>query len=153
DFVGALVAERPAVLLVEDIHWAEPPLLDLLDRLLKDVRGRLLLITTARPEIFDLRPAWGGARRDASTVELDALSSDAAMSMLGELLAGNLPTDVSDLIIRRAEGNPFFLEELLESLIDQGVLTPVNGGWAVSELPAGFAVPDSVQALLAARID
>ena len=153
DFMEELATERPTVMLVEDIHWAESPLFDLLDRLLKDVRGPLLLIATARPELFDLRPAWGGARRDASTLELDALSSDATMGMLGELLARELPEHVSDAVVRQAEGNPFFVEELLESLIDQAVLVPLEEGWTVSDLPAGFAVPDSVQSVLASRID
>jgi class 3 adenylate cyclase len=153
DFMETVAAKRPLVVLVEDIHWAEPALLDLLDRLLTDVRGPLLLIATARPELFDLRPAWGGARRDASTLELEALSSDAAVGMLGQLLAGELPDQVSQMVVRQAEGNPFFVEELVGSLIDQGLLTRANGGWSISELPAGFTVPDSVQAVLAARID
>ena len=153
EFMEELVAERPAVVLVEDLHWAEAPLLDLLERLLRDVRGPMLLIATARPELFDLRPAWGGARRDASTIELESLPTEAAVRMLSQLLGAELPGSVSDVVVRQAEGNPFFVEEILESLIDQGVLRPMNGGWAVSELPAGFAVPDSVQAVLAARID
>jgi class 3 adenylate cyclase len=153
EFMEELVAERPAVVLVEDLHWAEAPLLDLLERLLRDVRGPMLLIATARPELFDLRPAWGGARRDASTIELESLPTEAAVRMLSQLLGAELPGGVSDVVVRQAEGNPFFVEEILESLIDQGVLMPINGGWTVSELPAGFVVPDSVQAVLAARID
>ena len=153
DFMEELANERPTVVLVEDIHWAESPLFDLLDRLLKDVRGPLLLIATARPELFDLRPGWGGARRDASTVELEALSPEATIGMLGELLAGELPEHVSDAVVRQAEGNPFFVEELLGSFIDQAVLVPLDEGWTVADLQAGFAVPDSVQAVLAARID
>jgi class 3 adenylate cyclase/tetratricopeptide (TPR) repeat protein len=153
EFIEELVADRPAVVLIEDIHWAEDPLLDLLDRLLRDMHGPMLLIATTRPELFDLRPAWGGARRDASTIELEPLPAEAASRMLSELLAEELPGDVSAMIVRQAEGNPFFVEEVLESLIDQGVLIPANGGWVVSELPGGFAIPDSVQAVLAARID
>jgi class 3 adenylate cyclase len=153
EFAEELVADRPAVVLVEDIHWAEDPLLDLLDRLIRDMRGPLLLIATTRPELFDLRPAWGGARRDASTLELEPLSAGASSRMLSELLAEELPSAVTEMILRQAEGNPFFVEEVLESLIDQGVLVPSNGTWILSELPAGFAVPDSVQAVLAARID
>ncbi|HEX5469303.1 MAG TPA: adenylate/guanylate cyclase domain-containing protein [Gaiellaceae bacterium] len=152
-FVEELVAERPAVMLIEDIHWAEAPLLDLLERLVEDVRGPLLLVATARPELYDVRPGWGGARRDASTVELEALPAEAAVLMLDELLAGELPAHMTETIVRKAEGNPFFLEELIESLIDQGALCRSNGGWTVSEQQAGIAVPDSVQAVLASRID
>jgi class 3 adenylate cyclase len=152
-FIEELITHRPAVLLIEDLHWAEPPLLDALDRLVRDVRGPMLLIATGRPELFDLHPSWGSARQDASTVELESLPAEAASRMVSELLAGDLPGDLNGLVVRQAEGNPFFVEELLESLIDQGVLQPANGGWTATELPANFAVPDSVQAVLAARID
>jgi len=107
EFMEELVAERPAVVLVEDLHWAEAPLLDLLERLLRDVRGPMLLIATARPELFDLRPAWGGARRDASTIELESLPTEAAVRMLSQLLGAELPGSVSDVVVRQAEGNPF----------------------------------------------
>jgi class 3 adenylate cyclase len=153
EFVEELVAERPAVVLIEDLHWAEAPLLDVLDRLLRHVRGPILLIGTARPELFDLHPTWASARRDASTIELESLPAGTASHMLTQLLAEELPSHVSAMIVRQAEGNPFFVEELLESLIDQGLLIPANGGWVVSEVPAGFAIPDSVQAVLSARID
>jgi class 3 adenylate cyclase len=152
-FLEELVAERPVVVLVEDIHWAEDPLLQLLDRVVQDVRGPLLLVTTARPELFDTRPGWGGGRLDASTIELEALSSEAAIHMLEELLAGSLPVHVTEMVVRQSEGNPFFVEELIESLIDEGLLNRTNGGWTISEPRAGLAVPDSVQAVIAARID
>ena len=131
-FIEELITHRPAVLLIEDLHWAEPALLDALDRLVRDVRGPMLLIATGRPELFDLHPSWSGARRDASTVELESLPAEAALRMVSELLAGDLPGDVSGLVVRQAEGNPFFVEELLESLIDQGVLQPANGGWTAT---------------------
>jgi class 3 adenylate cyclase len=151
-FVQELVAERPAVVLIEDIHWAEAPLLDVLDRLVEDVRGPLLLVTTGRPELYDARPGWGGARHDASTVELDALGSETAALLLNQLLGAELPEHVTEMVVRQAEGNPFFLEELIESMIDEGALSRSNGGWTVSE-QAAIAVPDSVQAVLASRID
>jgi class 3 adenylate cyclase/tetratricopeptide (TPR) repeat protein len=153
EFIEELITQGPAVVLVEDLHWAEPPLLEALDRLVRDVRGPLLLIATGRPELFDLHPSWSSARRDASTIELESLPAEAASRMVSELLAGDLPGEVSDLVVRQAEGNPFFVEELLESLIDQGMLQPANGGWAATELPADFAVPDSIHAVIAARID
>lgn len=153
ELVTELVAERPAVVLVEDLHWAEPELLDLLERLVRDVSGPLLLVATARPELLDTRPGWGGARRAASTIELEPLSPEDAGRMLDELLAVELAASERDVIVGRAEGNPFFVEELLATLIDQGVLERVDGRWQVGDLPAGFAVPDSVQTVLAARMD
>jgi hypothetical protein len=73
--------------------------------------------------------------------------------MLDELLAGRLPSELGDLVVERAEGNPFFVEELLGVLIDRGLLARDDGGWVLRELPSEFAVPDSVHAVLAARID
>jgi class 3 adenylate cyclase len=153
EFIDKLVAGRPVVLLVEDLHWAEEPLLDLLERVLHDTRGPLLVLATARPELLDRRPGWGGGRRNAATLWLEPLSSAEAGLMLAELLPTELPETLREMVIERAEGNPFFVEELVASLIDQGVLEPVNGGWVSRELQPDLAIPDSVQAVLAARID
>ena len=117
-----LVANRPAVILVEDLHWAEEPLLDLIDRLVRDVRGPLLVLATGRPELLDRRPAWGGGRRNAATLWLEPLSSAEATRMLDDLVAGAIPAPLSAIVVERAEGNPFFIEELVGSLIDQGAL-------------------------------
>jgi class 3 adenylate cyclase len=152
EFLTDVVAGRPTVLLVEDIHWAEPQLLDLLEYVLGSARGPLLVITTARPELLQRRPGWG-ARAGGELLELDPLSAQDADSMLDEMFAGGLPAELSELIVERAEGNPFFVEELLGVLIDRGLLTREDGGWVLHELPSEFTVPDSVHAVLAARID
>jgi class 3 adenylate cyclase len=153
ELVDELAAERPTVVLVEDLHWAEDELLDLLELLLRRVRGPLLLLATARPELLDARPGWGGAKRAATTLELEPLSAADTGRMLEELLAVELPPPVRAVVVERAEGNPFFVEELVATLIDRGVLERVNGRWEARAVPEGFAVPDSVQAVLAARID
>jgi class 3 adenylate cyclase len=153
EFLGELGTDRAAVVLIEDLYWAEDPLLDLVERMLHDVRGPLFLLATARPELLDRRPAWGGGRRNSSLLWLEPLSATDAEQMLDKLLAADIPEDVRDVVVRHAEGNPFFVEELVGTLIDQGVLERENGGWTVRELPAGFTVPDSVQAVLASRID
>jgi class 3 adenylate cyclase len=148
DFLVELTRERPAVVLVEDVHWADDELLDLLDALAATVDGRLLLLATARPELLQRRPAW-----NRNALVLDALPSSATHVLLHELLELELPESVRDVVVERAEGNPFFVEELLATLIDRGVLVRRNGGWSCAELPEGFDVPDTVQAVLAARID
>jgi class 3 adenylate cyclase len=152
EFLTDVVADRPAVVLVEDIHWAEPQLLDLLEYLVGSVDGPLLVITTARPELLHSRPGWG-ARAGGEPLELDPLSAQDADRMLDEMFAGGLPAELSELIVERAEGNPFFVEELLGVLIDRGLLSREDGGWVLHELPSEFTVPDSVHAVLAARID
>lgn len=153
DFLQELAAERPTVILVEDFYWAEEPLLDLLERSAREVHGPLLLIGTARPELLEHRPAWGGGRRNASLLWLEPLASDESARLVDEQLAGALPAELREMVVERAEGNPFFVEELIGTLIDQGVLERANGGWRVGDLPQGFEIPDSVHAVLAARID
>jgi class 3 adenylate cyclase len=153
EFLEELVREQPAVILVEDLHWAHDELLDLLESLLQRVHGPMLLLCAARPELLDLRPGWGGARRLGSTLELEPLSSEDSSRMVEALLGTGLPKEIHTLVDARAEGNPFFVEELLGTLIDQGVLALENGRWTVREPPTGFELPDSVQAVLAARID
>ena len=152
EFLEEMVAERPTVMLIEDIHWAEEQLLDLLERLVRDTRGPLLLVVTARPEFLEQLPGWG-ARVRGTSVALEALSPEDAVRMLDELLGGTLPLGLGEVVVERAEGNPFFVEELLATLIDRQLLERQNGAWRMAELPSDFAVPDTVQAVVAARID
>ena len=152
DFFDELVAERPVVLLIEDIHWAEEQLLDLLERLVRDTQGPLLMIATARPELLEQHPGWG-SRAHGATVPLQALSSEDAVRMLDMLLGGKLPPGLREVVVTRSEGNPFFVEELIGTLIDRRLLERRNGSWELADLPSDFAVPDTVQAVVAARID
>ncbi|MGH3052679.1 MAG: AAA family ATPase, partial [Gaiellaceae bacterium] len=152
EFCDELAAERAAVLFIEDLHWAEDPLLDLLERLAEDVRGPLLMLATARPELLESRPGW--ARRAASSlVELEPLSSGDAGRLLDDLLAAELPKRLKSVIVKKAEGNPFFVEEIIGTLVDRGVLEREDGGWKAHDFPPGFDVPDTVRSVLAARID
>ncbi|TML52736.1 MAG: zinc-ribbon domain-containing protein [Actinobacteria bacterium] len=128
-----LVADRAAVVLVEDLHWADPELVELLDHGATAVRGPLLLLGTARE-----RPEAGEA------VELRPLASEDAGRMVDRLAPEHLGGEVRAFVVERAEGNPFFVEELLRMLADRGVK---------DEIPSGLVVPDTVHALLAARID
>jgi class 3 adenylate cyclase len=152
ELVAELVHDRPVVLLVEDLHWAENDLCDLLETLVRQVEGPLLVLATARPEFLDRRPGWGRGPK-SSQIVLDVLGGDEAGHMLDELLGVELPGQLRDIVVNRAEGNPFFVEELLSTLIDSGVLQRRNGTWSCGELPEGFEVPDTVHAVLAARID
>jgi len=152
EFCEQVSAERTLVMLIEDIHWGEELLLDLLERLVAHTRGPMLLVATARPELLEIRPGWG-TRSAGTRVMLDALSVEDSAQMLDELLGGALPFGLRDVVIQRAEGNPFFVEEVLSTLIDLGLLRHEGDGWALSELPPDFSVPDTVQAVLAARVD
>ena len=153
EFCEELAADRPAVLFVEDLHWAEEPLLDLLERLAEDVRGPLLVLGTARPELLELRPGWASRRTAGTLVELEPLSTEESGRLLEALLAAELPDQIKSVVVEKAEGNPFFVEELIGTLVDRGVLERADGGWRAGELPPGFEVPDTVRSVLAARID
>jgi class 3 adenylate cyclase len=148
ELFAELTAERSVVVLIEDLHWAEQPLLDLVEHLLAHVRGPLLVLATARPEFLDAHPGF----RRHKTVTLEPLEAPVAQELIGRLL-GAIPPEQLWNVLAKVEGNPFFLEEVLGSLIDQGLLQRRNAGWAMSELPEGFVIPDTVQAVVAARID
>jgi class 3 adenylate cyclase len=153
DFMEELVSDRPAVVLIEDLHWGEEPLLDLLDRVRREVAGPLLLVATTRPELLDRRPDWGAGGRNTTQLWLEPLSAREAEQMLEQLLETEVPERLRRLVLDRSEGNPFFVEELLATFIDRGLLKREHSGWTLREPLADFAVPDSVQSVLAARID
>ena len=151
-FVEELASERPTVLVIEDIHWAEPDLLDLLERLVGDVRAPVMLVATARPELLNLRPSWGTGKRNTTVLWLDPLSMDAVSQLLDEKLPA-MPDELRDLVVERADGNPFFVEELVGELLDSGALVQTSDGWSVGRDDVSVAMPDTVHAVLAARID
>ena len=146
DLLDDLVTQGPVVLAVEDLHWAAEPLLELLDRMLDEVAGPLLLLATARPGGPSLRA--GG-----DSVDLEPLSEQEAEEMLARVLGAPLLASARELVIGHAEGNPFFLEEVLADLIDRGLLERRNGDWSLREVEGGLGIPDSVQGVLAGRID
>ena len=149
ELLSELTGTRPVVVLVEDVHWAEEPLLVLLEHVLEHVRGPLLVLTTARPEFLEVHPGFG---RRGETLALEPLEPGAWQELIEGLL-GATPPESLWTALAQAEGNPFFLEEVLSSLLDHGLLARRNGDWAMSELPDGFVMPDTVQAVVAARID
>ena len=146
--------DGPAVLAVEDLHAAEPELLDAVDRLAERSRGvPLLIVCTARTELLDDRPGWGGGQVNARSLMLEPLGEEESGQLMDNLLGeSDLPPIVRRYIVGAAEGNPLFLEEFLASLIDRDVLRLEGGTWTTQELPS-LAVPPSIQALLAARVD
>jgi class 3 adenylate cyclase/tetratricopeptide (TPR) repeat protein len=151
ELVEELASDRPLVLLVEDLHWAEEPLLELLERTLQEVQAPVLLLGTARPEFLDRSPTWGRGRAPSEWIWLEPLSADDAHRLVEDVAETEVPSSVRELL-GRAEGNPLFLEELLVTLIECGALRP-GEGWELALLPVGAGVPDSVRAVLAARID
>lgn len=151
DFVAELAGERPLVLLVEDLHWGEEPLFELLERMLLEMRAPVFLLATARPELLELSPTWGRGRVASEWIWLEPLTGEDIDRMVTSVISADVP-EAARALLRRAEGNPLFVEELLATLIERGALD-VTGGWDVARVPADAALPDSVHAVLAARID
>ncbi len=106
-FFTALALDGPVVVVVEDIHWADPALLDLLEELADRVLGPVLFLAPSRPDLTATRPAWGGGRRNTSSVALDPLTSEEADELVSLLLSvDDLPPSVHDRILERVEGQP-----------------------------------------------
>src|SRR5205823_7972735 len=137
----AAAEQRPLVLVFEDLHWADDGLLDFVDHLADwATTVPLLIVGTARPELLDRRPGWGGGKRNALTLSIGALSDDETAVLLQRLLdRAVLDAETQQAVLQRAEGNPLYAEEYARMLAEH------DGG----DLP----LPETVQGLIAARID
>jgi len=145
-----LAAERPLVVVLEDAHWAETPLLDLVDSVVDRLHGPVLVLCLARPELLEQRPTWAAGKPRATTTSLPPLSNDETRRVVELLLGTQTPGSVVERICESAEGNPLYIEQFVAMLVDQGLL--VEGRW----MGAGdveIEIPASLQALLAARLD
>jgi class 3 adenylate cyclase len=135
--IESLAAERPLILHVDDLQWAEPMLLDLLDHVADLSRGApILLLCTARPELLEERPSWGGGKFNATTVLLEPLGSSACEALL-EMLGDDLDGEARARVVAASQGNPLFLEEMA----------------ALAREGDSVTVPPTIQALLAARLE
>ncbi|HET7352415.1 MAG TPA: AAA family ATPase, partial [Gaiellaceae bacterium] len=137
----AAAEQRPLILVFEDLHWADDGLLDFVDHLADwATTVPLLIVGTARPELLDRRPGWGGGKRNALTLSIGALSNEETAVLLQRLLdRAVLDAEAQQAVLQRAEGNPLYAEEYARMLAEH------KGG----DLP----LPETVQGLIAARID
>jgi class 3 adenylate cyclase len=145
ELISQIGARGPAVLVIEDMHWAADPLVDVLKRVLADASGPVLVLVTTRPE----RVAFPAAE----TLTLDRLPDGEATELVRAALAGPVDADVLELVTGHAEGNPFFVEEVVADLLDRGLLEREEGGWSLRDGAVDLGVPDSVHGVVAARID
>jgi predicted ATPase/class 3 adenylate cyclase len=154
-FFVALAHRQPLVVLLDDLHWAEPTLLDLIDYIADWAReASILLVCMARPELLDERSNWGGGKLNATTILLEPLSERESMHLIENLLGrATLPAGVRARILDATEGNPLFVEEMLSMLIDDGFLRRQNGGWVPVGDLSRVPVPTSIKVLLASRLD
>jgi class 3 adenylate cyclase/DNA-binding winged helix-turn-helix (wHTH) protein len=151
----AMARRRPLVLVVEDIHWAEPTLLDLLESVADWSReAPIFLLCTARPEMLEGRPGWSGGKLNSTNILLAQLSDAETTLLLDNLVdIGGFPDEVRHRIMEASEGNPLFVEQMVSMLIDDGRLQLRDGAWAVAADLGTLSVPAGIQTLLAARLD
>jgi DNA-binding SARP family transcriptional activator len=132
-----LARKRPLLLVIEDVHWAAPAFLDLVESLIELVQAPMLVLCLARPDLLDTRPLWGGGRVSSSTIMLDSLSPSESGELLDRLAPqGDFDADRRERILALAEGNPLFIEQLLAAAVEGEDM-----------------LPDSIHTLIAARLD
>jgi class 3 adenylate cyclase/tetratricopeptide (TPR) repeat protein len=181
-YFRTLAASRPVVILMEDIHWADDPSLDLATHLAAAIpQAELLIIAVTRPSLFERHPGWGdsGFKR----INVTPLSKEASRALVNEILqrVDEVPDPLRDVVIEAAEGNPFYVEEMVKMLIDQGVIErevghdemgirndggggedssldtphlPLEARWRVrDDKLAALKVPPTLTGLLQARLD
>ena len=140
-FLEALAEQRPLVLVVEDLHWADESMLDFVDELvdwLTDVP--LLVVGTARPELITRRPDWAGGKLNATTVALSPLSDEQTATLIGALLARPVLAEEQQKLLENAGGNPLYAEQFAELYLERG---------SAEDLP----LPETLQGVIAARLD
>jgi class 3 adenylate cyclase/tetratricopeptide (TPR) repeat protein len=144
---------RPLVLVFEDLHWAEPTLIELIRYLVEDeAETPLLVVASARPELAESVPALVRERERQASVDLQPLGAEVGRALLAELLGAEALAESStaDALLQNAGGNPLFLEETVRMLAERGVVD--SAGWHLKE-GESVAVPTSLQSLIGSRLD
>jgi class 3 adenylate cyclase/tetratricopeptide (TPR) repeat protein len=141
-FLESLAEQRPTVLVFEDLHWADESLLDFVDELVDWITDLpLLVVATARPELLERRPGWGGGKLNATTLALAPLSDEQTAQLLGSALGTPvLPAETQAALLERAGGNPLYAEQFAELYTERG---------STDELP----LPETLQGIISARLD
>jgi class 3 adenylate cyclase/tetratricopeptide (TPR) repeat protein len=153
-FLERLAARYPLAVVLDDLHWADDGLLDFIEHVSDWAQGPIIVVATARPELFDARPTWGGGKRNAASIYLEPLSDAEGEAMLDDLLSGPVEPELRRTIVERSEGNPLYVEEIVRKLIDDGVLRATDAAkWEVALPVDHVELPRSVQGLIAARLD
>ncbi|MGH2819059.1 MAG: ATP-binding protein, partial [Actinomycetota bacterium] len=152
-FFEGIASFRPLVLVFEDLHWADAAMLDLIEHLVEWTTGvPLLVICTARAELFGRHPRWGGGTANSTTVSLAPLANEEITQLIGALLRdAALPGELQAALLQRCGGNPLYAEEFVRVAGERGLL---DGG---SEQTAGYLpeshIPGTIHALISARLD
>ena len=153
-FLEAVATKGPLVLVFEDLHWAGLSMLEFIDYFVEWSTGvPILIVCTARPELFEKHPAWAAGSRNATTISLSPLTDSETAQLISALLAqAVLPAEIHTALLERAGGNPLYAEEFIRMLSDRGILQQ-KGRVLTIERDASIPMPENVHALIAARLD
>jgi class 3 adenylate cyclase/tetratricopeptide (TPR) repeat protein len=154
-FFQALAARTPLLLILEDLQVAEEVTLDFVEYAADWLRETpLLIMAVARPDLLERRTGWMGGKRGATTLFLDPLSGAESRALIQAILREKpAPDPVVTAVLTRADGNPLFMEEMLRALIERGALVEHEDRWHLRVPLEDLAIPDTVQAVIAARLD
>jgi predicted ATPase len=157
DYFQALASENPVLILLEDLHWADDSSLDTLNHLALALTDQpLMIVGAARPALFGRRPHWGEGQAFHRRLPLEPLTKRNTRRLLGDILqkVDDVPETLSELVVAGAEGNPFFVEELIKMLVEDGVIVKGEDAWCVE--PSRLSevrVPPTLRGVLQARLD
>ncbi len=152
-FFERMASQQTTLLIFEDLQWADTGLLDFIEYLLEWSRNSpIMVVTLARPDFVEQRPGWGSGKRGLTSLFLEPLSNEAMAEMLRGMVPG-LPEDLSALILDRAAGVPLYAVETVRMLIDRGLLVEERGVYRANGSLEALEVPESLHALIAARLD
>ena len=154
-YLEAVARSAPLIAVIDDLQWAEPPVLETIEQLAERVADApMVIVCVARPEFGESHVGWGAGKPNTTTITLDPLNPKETATLIGRLLEIEaLPTDLREQIIERSAGTPLFCEEFIHMLIDEGRLVREDGEWKATATVAQVKVPQSIAAVLAARLD
>jgi len=153
--LAGLIRRGPTIICIEDLHWADPSSIDLLRTLLTDLMYPCVFLCVYRPPFrlfsdYEIR----SLKQDYREMELRDLSPSETQDMIESLLkTSHIPSELKAFVTERAEGNPFYLEELINSLVESGSLSPHEGGWKLTKPISELSIPSTIQGVISARVD
>ena len=154
-YIEAVAHSAPLIVVVDDVQWAEPPIVALIEQLADRVADvPVLIICMARPEFLELRGGWSAGKANATTITLDPLDPLETSTLVSRLLEIEaLPEDLRRQIVERSAGTPLFCEEFIHMLIDEGLVVRDGASWRAAATIDQIRVPQGINAVLAARLD
>ena len=157
EFMRRVTRDMPALVLLEDIHWADDGSLDFVDQVTRACAGSgLFVLCMARPSLLERRPAWGEGLEHHTGIDLKPLTKRQSRQLVEEILrrSESVPEVLREVVVGSADGNPFYVEELIKMLIDQGVIEPAPERWRIdARRLVEVRVPATLTGIIQARLD